>query len=701
MALADREATIASSADVNGAHLLIGLITERSQAGGPSFQSLDRPIDAIREIAPTVYQQPKERPHGRFLGPSAVEAFQAAERMAGNGPVEPEHIALGLVDSTLNALLFDRLEIDRQAVADEMFEALGPTPEPKPERQPTPPPPSLEPLPTHDDRPATLDALGRERFADVLAERLRRVLGENTEAPVSTWRERRAKARSDREAARKAGSFMIHVHAAWGAGKSSLLNFLADRLRNRDESGSRAARACGPRRRADRTQSQWIVVEFNAWQHQRLAPPWWWLLSAFRRAARRELWHTSRPRAVAFWLHDFAWRLWNVRVGIVTLVLAATVVTTGALTNWFGLEHSSLDAMKGTALAISAIIALFVTVWGLLRGASRWIAAGSAPVAVKFMKRVYDPLAVYQRRFRLLVRAAKQPVAFFIDDLDRCKPDYVVELLEGIQTLFISEPVIYVVAADRSWLCESYMQAYDKFQTAVGEPGRPLGYMFLEKTFQISLEIPPMSAKERRDFWGGLTRRRAEGGAAPADSGTGPTAEDIAGAESPEDVESLVADALTSSQEVDEEVLMAAVRRLNAPALQEQLQDVLAQFTPLLENNPRAMKRLVNAYGIERDRLIREGLLLDESARKRLVRWTILRLRWPMMAERLLTRPGDAARLVGSGPALDVEQDALNALFQDDDVRRVFSDEKIGGGLDTATLKSFAGIDEPTPIAGA
>jgi hypothetical protein len=49
----------------------------------------------------------------------------------------------------------------------------------------------------------------------------------------------------------------------------------------------------------------------------------------------------------------------------------------------------------------------------------------------------------------------------------------------------------------------------------------------------------------------------------------------------------------------------AAVRRLSAPSLERQTEHTLLRFAPLLEPNPRAMKRFINAYGVERALQIR------------------------------------------------------------------------------------------------
>jgi hypothetical protein len=47
-----------------------------------------------------------------------------------------------------------------------------------------------------------------------------------------------------------------------------------------------------------------------------------------------------------------------------------------------------------------------------------------------------------------------------------------------------------VVAADRQWICASFEKEYEAFGKSIGEPGRPLGYLFLDKMFQVSVSVP-------------------------------------------------------------------------------------------------------------------------------------------------------------------------------------------------------------------
>jgi hypothetical protein len=118
----------------------------------------------------------------------------------------------------------------------------------------------------------------------------------------------------------------------------------------------------------------------------------------------------------------------------------------------------------------------------------------------------------------------------------------------------------------------------------------------------------------------------------------------------------------------------------------------LSRFAPLLEPNPRAMKRLVNAYGVERALQIIGGHSTAlEHPRQRLALWTILKSRWPLLADYLADEPDTIEQLkAGEVPpevAADGARPYLAALFADDEVRRVVSGSVIGVDLDADSLR--------------
>ena len=725
--LAQEEARIANTGFIDSPHVLLGLIREEdgtaAQALASSGVTLEAAQLAVRkrlpgEAEPSVGQIPFTKSAKALLEGTLREALSL-----GNNYIGTEHILLAAIahdDGSCEAILED-LGVDPDEVGGNVLNLMEvsdsdiqtwrrsrvrrrakrlnkamETPESKETDTPEAPEETgefeaIEAIPTHQDRPATEDELGRGRLAEVLAERMRRVRGEDTEAAAKTRRDRRRKRRADGLAAREAGSFMVHIHAPWGAGKSSLLNFLASDLRNRRESQTRQ----GWRRIRDLLQrgrpkdpqlSQWIVVEFNAWEHQRLTPPWWWLLAAVQRSCHRELWRSDRRQWFKFWLRDFGWRLWNVRASCFALALIGGVLALAWRADWFGLEVSSLSALQAVFLTVGSAITLAATLLGIASATGRWLAIGTAEGANRFLRRAHDPLGVYRRRFSWLVRSSDHPITVFIDDLDRCRPEYVIELLEGIQTLFVDEPVAYVVAADRNWLCRSFAHGYSEFEETVGDLARPIGFLFLEKTFQISTEIPPLTSRDRERYWSTLLRGGEADGVPDPGPAAKPATDAFADTTTQGDVEDRIG-ALISSGIDGEEVLAAAMRRLNAPDMQEQLDKLLAEFAPLIENNPRSMKRLMNAYGIERDRLLRDGRLLSKQERRQLVLLTILRLRWPLLADHLRECPGDASFLLdGSGVS---EEHAFKDLFDDGEVLSLFDGSIVQERLNAELITEF------------
>src|SRR5919205_1306828 len=200
------------------------------------------------------------------------------ERVAEGGAITEFKSAKELRDLVLRGLLLFKEE--QQRVADTEAPA---TKESKAQSRKETPEPDMPPdvTPLHLDNPADADYLGRRGFAAALAVRLNRV-----------WEEcnrpgQRTEARS---------SFVLHLHGPWGSGKTSLLNFLKKELQPaRDE-------------KVGATESRgWVVVEFNAWQHQRISPPWWPLLESVSKQAARQ---TREVFGEPFGALRLRWREW-------------------------------------------------------------------------------------------------------------------------------------------------------------------------------------------------------------------------------------------------------------------------------------------------------------------------------------------------------------------------------------------------------
>ena len=407
---------------------------------------------------------------------------------------------------------------------------------------------------------------------------------------------------------------MLHIHGAWGSGKSSLLNFLRAELQ--PEPAKRSQQRPDTN---DAPPVSWIVVDFNAWQRQRVEPPWWSLIDTVYTQARTEL-KTVHHEPFQSWKLMLRERWWRFTTGRRDHLIAVVIsfLLLGGVFYWAQRHPSTLpDVIKSGATLIGVVGGI----WSTLLLVSRSLLSGSSQSAQAFMQRSGDPMERVAKHFVDLAHWIDKPITIFIDDLDRCQTAYVVTLLEGIQTLFNVPRVVYVITADRRWLHVCFEKIYEHFVDAVREPGRELGSLFLEKAFETSMQsMPRMSPARRKLYWDHLVLGD-QPTIANIEAETAKIATEFKNDKTEAEVlERLKTSTGTSTGDIlkDEMRKGAAVRQLASQQVVESTEYFLKPFAPLTEPNPRAMKRLVNAYTLLRDLAVLGGseLLFDLNTRK-------------------------------------------------------------------------------------
>jgi WD40 repeat protein len=497
------------------------------------------------------------------------------------------------------------------------------------------------------DAPAQKDLLNRRALAAHLATRLERL-------------------RCDEPGT----SFLIHIDGPRGSGKTTLLEFL------RDELGE-----------------EWLFVWFDAWREQRVGPPWWALLASLLDAVSADRGGRSARLILRF---AEAWQR-----APRPLLLGWTVLLVVLLCTLFVLPVG-LD-LGGAQQVVASLTVLLVAAGaavGALSTLIRFVHWDSAARARVFEQSHRDPMERLADHFGWLIARAGKPVVFFIDDLDRCDPAHVVDVLDSIQTLVRrasrsgaamedQRAAYVVVAADGRWLRNSYEQEHEASSGAVAEPGRPLGYLFLDKIFQLTFEVPTMSRPLQAAYLRGLLRwSNTHGSGAGAGLGERTSVEDRV-KRSTTEAETLAAYE-SASPEVRAEVAPVVVAQLAQPRQQCETEHALRKFAPLLDPNPRAMKRFVNAYGIARALQVVQDSVV---ARDDLALWTILRVRWPALAEYVRTCPAAIDALIDRRPPPDGAPSALVGLFASPDVADLL-DAELGGPLTAATIRACCGLAE-------
>lgn len=349
-------------------------------------------------------------------------------------------------------------------------------------------------------------------------------------------------------------------------------------------------------------------------------------------------------------------------VGVETgaaFVLAVALLLAVAAGVFFLLRPAQLDAKSVGELAktVTATLAALGTLGGGAFVAARLLLWDSARGARLFEQSNANPMQGVARHFHWLIKKAKAPVVFFIDDLDRCPQAYVVEFLDAVQTIVRSKNVTkdpaasFVIAADGAWMRASYEIEYEKFVPTIAEPGRPLGYLFLDKLFQLHVPVPMIDPPKQRTYLGRLLGLRSQ---------------EQTVREEKEVLETLE----QASDEVRDRVAAQVVEKLSAPEVVAATEHQLQKFGPLLRPNPRSMKLFLNSYSVLRTVRMLEGNPVPVEA---LALWTVLETRWPRFADHLRSRPDDVD-LVGK-PKEDLDEIAedIRPLFNDPGVKALTS----------------------------
>lgn len=85
----------------------------------------------------------------------------------------------------------------------------------------------------------------------------------------------------------------------------------------------------------------------------------------------------------------------------------------------------------------------------------------------------------------------KAPLVFFIDELDRCRPDFSIALLERIKHIFSVEGVVFVLGVDRNQLEQSVRSIYGLETITDG---------YLRRFIDFSFKLPSPSVKAYCNF---------------------------------------------------------------------------------------------------------------------------------------------------------------------------------------------------------
>jgi KAP family P-loop domain len=314
----------------------------------------------------------------------------------------------------------------------------------------------------------------------------------------------------------------IALFGPWGSGKSTVGNLLRGDI-------ERNARAEGVRM---------PFVRYDAWRFAGLSLQRSFISEAAEQlGVRRERYHRRlyqdrrtggfRPgalvRSLPAALVTFTFVLGAI-IALATGLAALAAVVAGKDVG------EELKRQAPTLLPVAGLISVFAAIARPFLDAAGTQMSEGAPVAAEQFRVTFERLiADGLKRARQLQRELwhlrltlgpvrhrahkrRDRVVFFIDELDRCAPEDVVEALRALKTFLEVENCVFLVAADRDVL-ESALDRLPQ-TTPLNEeaPYFSSAASFLDKVFQYQIPLPPLRGGRRlRTFAGELVREPKKG----------------------------------------------------------------------------------------------------------------------------------------------------------------------------------------------
>lgn len=501
----------------------------------------------------------------------------------------------------------------------------------------------------------------------------------------------------------------ISIQAPWGGGKTSLMRMIQqeldpDAVRDvRDEAeqprGALTIRDAleeigewirestqKPLPTVSTGESQVLTVWFNAWKYESVNQVWAGLVDAIMRQVAARLDLVEREQ---FWLrlnlkridaerlrqriHDRVFQIWwRTMRKVVLAAVAAFGASLAVVAGWWQAGNWGRYLGAGAAAA-SAITPLVLGAWRFFRTKKE---VESEPAAVSlgdyldipdynaelgFIHRVEADLrrvlASVPRRRREDGTEQNLRIVVFIDDLDRCSPTKVAQVVEAVNLFLAGDfnDCMFVMGMDTEMVAAALQAAHKEMIAQLpSDAGIPVGWRFMDKFVQLPFLIPPTEDAGLEQYTTSLLSARK---AAPPD----PKADELLEKIAPRvttfvEVEREVK-RLRDENQLDERAAAALRRRLEprvAEAVRsrvdegiakfndenEEIRRVVSQATVYFRGNPRELKRFVNAFRFNyflwwahRAQGFR-GPSLDQ-----LLRWSVLSMRWPEVV-RWLRRSG-------------------------------------------------------------
>jgi hypothetical protein len=381
-----------------------------------------------------------------------------------------------------------------------------------------------------------------------------------------------------------------------------------------------------------------VTLAFNAWQFDDAKQTWAGLASTV--SARLE---NALPPWRRQWMRlKYAWRsnrsdvLLNFGLPVLLLALAAVVLlpwlTPQRVTELAPKGEGNENPLQGLLKAVLPAGSLLLLVWTVGWRLVEVVKPVSERVA-GYMKRTdyradmgYQHRVIDDLKFLLSELEAARPgcrVLVYIDDLDRCSDEKIVEILRATILILADCRLFVMFGMDTDMIRRAIVAHYEKMKVPLADP-QAFAESYLRKIVQIALHLPETQPERRftlvESMFSDAARQAFRERDTARESGTASSVASAGGAE-----------ALSYD--------LSSIRRLVKVETVEDTADELAALAELkdyLPDNARELKRFVNTHRFLKILLSASGASWSGRRQQALVKWLLFCTNWPARVDDVL-----------------------------------------------------------------
>jgi hypothetical protein len=252
-----------------------------------------------------------------------------------------------------------------------------------------------------------------------------------------------------------------------------------------------------------------------------------------------------------------------------------------------------------------------------------------------------------------LLTPDNQPAVIFIDDLDRCSPAKIGEVIEAVNLFLAGDypNCAFVIGIDAEVVAASMEVLHADIIDKLGDRRGELGWRFMDKFVQLPFVMPRLHPNQREAYLRGLfgVRKKEEARAIEADADR--LQSQVEQRQLPVDelarrvgelAPRLAAVDPDRARVLGEDVIAAGASEFSDS--DPEVIQALANQLGYLSDNPRTIKRAANLYRFHRFAAFARqasALPLDVATPEQIGRWIVVIIRWPQFVRWLQAQSQD------------------------------------------------------------